>query len=201
MTDARAAALAGALIGARAESCPRHQVRCAWKAHHIVADLRDDDVGRNVTDARHRRQQLDVLAKRVEMSLHTLIKLADGFVKRIDLAQVHLDEETVLLAHAATQRLDEHLTWRFQPSAGELDELLRVGFTCHQRIEHRTTALAQNVADYTGELDVGVLQCLLDALRVACGFAYQLFARAHQRPQILDWRRRYEAAADEAVRE
>jgi hypothetical protein len=58
LADARGAALAGALVVPRAQAGPGNEVAGAREARHVDADLRHDDLGGDVTDSRHRRQEL-----------------------------------------------------------------------------------------------------------------------------------------------
>jgi hypothetical protein len=70
------------------------------KPRHVRADLGHDDTGGGFTDAGHRREDLDVFAKRAEVLLHPRFQPANGLVQRIDLSQVELDEEARVIAHA-----------------------------------------------------------------------------------------------------
>ncbi len=88
--------------------------------------------------------------------------------------------QSVVGGDAATQGLDDLLARRLQSSAGQLDQLDRVGLSGDERLEHRAAALAQNVADDGVELDVGVFERLLDALHVPHPLSHQLTARAGQ---------------------
>ena len=60
---------------------------------------------------------------------------------------------------------------------------------------------AHDLGQHRGELEVGVLQRLLDALDVAGLLAHQLLAGAHQGAHLLDRRLRHKAGADQAVRQ
>jgi Double zinc ribbon len=67
--------------------------------------------------------------------------------------------------------------------------------------EDRAAADAQDVGENGGEFDVRVLQGFLDAQGVLSDLADELFASAGEIAQLLDRRRRDEAAPDEAVSE
>ena len=58
------------------------------KASHVGADLGDDDLRAQVTDARDGPQQADRCAERVAIAVHLRVDLGDGGIERIDLAQV-----------------------------------------------------------------------------------------------------------------
>src|SRR4029077_17849222 len=99
-------------------------------------------------------------AKRVELFAHARLQFADGFLQRVDLLQVKLDEKAVIVAHVAAQGLDQLLARRFEAALRQLRELVRVSLTSHQRVKYCASALAQDVGDHRGELDVGVLERL-----------------------------------------
>src|SRR5215469_5095367 len=64
------ASLAGALVVAGAQSCPRDQMTGGWEPAHIGANFGYDDLSGQVTDAGDAPQQPNRLAKRVEIALH-----------------------------------------------------------------------------------------------------------------------------------
>lgn len=67
-----------------------------------------------------------------------------------------------------------------QASLGEVDQPFGVGFSSDESAKNRTATQAQDAADDLGELHVGVLQSLLDALCVTGDFADKLLPRARQ---------------------
>ena len=78
---------------------------------------------------------------------------------------------------------------------------LRIGLAGDERREHGAPRLAHDVGEHRGELEVGVLEGLLDALDVAGLLAHELLSGAEQvahraRPGV-----GHEARADQAVRE
>src|SRR3954466_10464516 len=72
------AALAGALVIAGAEPGPGDQVARGREAAHVDADLGDDDLRGQVTEAGDGAQQPDRLTERVEIAVHLLVDLGDG---------------------------------------------------------------------------------------------------------------------------
>src|SRR3954465_14295488 len=97
------AALAGALVVAGTEPGPGDQVAGGREAAHVDADLGDDDLRGQVTDAGDRAQQPDRLTKRVEIAVHLLVDLGNGDLQGIDLTQVQAQQEAVALGDAAGQ--------------------------------------------------------------------------------------------------
>src|SRR3954467_795434 len=72
------ASLAGALVVARAEPGPGDQVAGGREAAHVGADLGDDDLRGQVTEAGDGAQQPDRLTERVEIAVHLLVDLGEG---------------------------------------------------------------------------------------------------------------------------
>jgi len=62
---------------------------------HIDADLGDDDLRCQVTDAWDGAQQADRLAERVEVAVHLRVDLGDGGAQRVELPQVQAQQEAV----------------------------------------------------------------------------------------------------------
>jgi len=107
----------------------------------------------------------------------------------------------MVAGHLAPQRLDDLRTRCLDPLARQGGELLRLGLAGDDRTEDRPPALPHDVAEHGAELEVGVLQDLVDPLDMRCALTDELLACPRQHPQLLDRRRRHEAAADQAVRE
>ena len=80
-------------------------------------------------------------------------------------------------------------------------EPCRIALAGDQRIQHRPPALAQHIGKHRVELDIGVLQRLVDALRVARLLAHQLFAGAQQRAQLLRLPIRDKTRPDQTMRQ
>ncbi len=79
---------------------------------HIDADLGNDDLSGQVTDARDGPQQADRLAERVEVAVHLRVDGGDGGIKRINLAQVQAQQEAVPHGNASLQGSAQLLRWR-----------------------------------------------------------------------------------------
>jgi hypothetical protein len=148
-----------------------------------------------------RRQVFDVGSKGLEGVAHARLQLAHALLQVIHLSEVELEEEAVVLGDTPAQRLDQRSAAGLEPTAAQRDQLLRVGFASDERIEDRAPALAEDVADHAGDLDVRVLEYLLDPVRVLDDLATELLARSPQVTDLLDRRRWDEAATDQPVRE
>lgn len=82
---------------------------------------------------------------------------------------------------------------------GQRGQTLRLPLAGNEGLQHRPTALPQDVGDHAVELDVGLFQRLLDALNMGRALAHQLLPGAHQASQLAHLLRRHEAAADQSV--
>ena len=70
------------------------------EARHVEADLRDDDLCGQVTDAGDGPQLLDCLPKGGKFSIHLCIDFGDGRFEPIDLAQMQAQKEAMPLGDA-----------------------------------------------------------------------------------------------------
>ena len=74
----------------------------------------------------------------------------------------------------------------FNRPRGERKKSLGVGFASDDGSKNRPSTHAEDVADKTGELDVGVFERLLDSLSLAGSFSNELLASPGQLPQLLN---------------
>src|SRR2546427_8356746 len=75
-------------------------------------------------------------------------------------------------------------TGGFEASRGQGHQALGVRLARDQRGKDRAAACAQDIADHTGELHVGVFEYLLDAQDVLGDLPYELLARAGEVAQL-----------------
>ena len=126
LLQAGGAALAGTLVVAGAEAGPGEEVAGGGEAAHVEADLGEDDLGGELTDAGDGGEERDRFAERAEVALHLRVDGGDGGGERVDLAEVQAEEEAVVRARPAGQggadrlgaRLDPRADERAQPLAG-----------------------------------------------------------------------------------
>jgi hypothetical protein len=86
-----------------------------------------------------------------------------------------------------------------EPPAREGRQPRGIGLARHQRREDGAARLAEPIAEQPRELEVGVLQGLLQAQGVPPDLADQLLAGPGQVAQLLDGRRRHEAAPNQPM--
>jgi transposase len=196
-----AAALAGALVVARTQAGPGQQVARRGKAAHVDADLGDQRVGGDGTDARNLRQSLGGFMKGLERFANTLVHLLDLCFEHLDRAQVGAEQEPVMLLHAPCEPTDQHRALGLQALLGQIREPLGVGLSLGERSQDGAPADTEKVGDQARDLEVGVFEHLLDAQRVLGHLAHELLARARQVAHLLNGLRRNEAAADQAMRQ
>ena len=66
-----------------------------WKAAHIGADLGNDNLRGQVTDARDGPQLADRVTERVKIAIHLGVDLGDGGVECIEVPQMQTQWEAV----------------------------------------------------------------------------------------------------------
>ncbi len=191
LAHAGGATLAGALVAARTQPGPGHEMAGAGEARHVHADLRHHDAGRQVRDPGHRRQQAGALLDRRQRFSHGRVQLAQRALQGIDHLQVQPQHRAVVFGDASAQRLAQLGGLVARRAQRQRGQARGVGFAGHDGIEHRAPALAQHVRQHAAELEVGVLQHLLDAQRVLGDLPHQLLAGAGEVAQLLDGLRRH----------
>jgi hypothetical protein len=83
----------------------------------------------------------------------------------------------------------------------QIGQSFGVGLASDERVEDRAAADAHDVAHHVRHFEVGVLQRLLDPLRMSRQLAHELFARAREIAELLNGSRRYEAALNQSMRQ
>src|SRR5947208_17053244 len=107
---APAAALAGALMVARADPRPGGGLRGRWEAPHVVPELGENLLGAAAADARDRIEPLNRWPKRARLLLDPLVEARDLLVEEFDVVQQPLEHEGVMQREAP----DEGLAQRFR---------------------------------------------------------------------------------------
>ena len=148
------------------------------KAGHVDADLRDDHLRGQVTDARYGPQLADRLAERVQVTVHLRVDLGHGGGKRVELAQVKTQQEAMPVCDPALQCGPYLLGRCLDAPLHQGEQRVRVAFTRDKRIQDGTAGKTHDLGQHGTELEVGVLQRLLYPLHVAGLFAHQLLAGA-----------------------
>src|ERR1700704_542322 len=101
---------------------------CGWKAAHVDADLGDDDLSAEITDAWMGAQQAYGLTERVEIAVYCLVDLEDGRLERVDLAQMQSQQKAVLAGDPPLQCCADLLAWRPDASMHQGQQLVGVAF-------------------------------------------------------------------------
>jgi len=169
----------------------------AREPRHVRANLGGDHGRRGLTDARDCGQEADGRPKRDQRVPHARFDVGHGGVERPDRRQMQLQDEPMMGRHASVHRRDQLGARGFQTPRREISQACGIGLPRHEAREDRPPTRAQDVADHFRQLHIGVLEGLLDPRRVARDLAHQLRARAREVAQLLDGRRRHEAAPDQ----
>ena len=82
--------------------------------------------------------------------------------------------------HTAAQRLAELLGRRLDPAMRQLGQLLGIALTGDQGFDHSSAGQTHHIGDDRVELDIGVFECLLQALDMPAALPHQLLAGAQQ---------------------
>src|SRR5215469_10663666 len=110
------------------------------------------------------------------MDVDLPIDCVEGGVESIDVLHVELQQKAVMMGYPAAQRFAQRRRRGLDPAMGEHGQSLGIALAADQSLDHSPAAQPDDIADHPIELDVGVLQCLLQALDMAAAFADELLA-------------------------
>ena len=137
--------------------------------------------------------------KEFEIGLYLLVDPGDRPVEGVDLIEMELEQEAVVSRQAASQRLAKLFLRCSDPPVCQAGQDSRIGLAGDHRLDHGSTADAQDVGDDRVDFDVAVFERLLQPQNVGGALANQLLAGAKQGPQLLGRTIRDKAATDQAV--
>ena len=107
----------------------------------------------------------------------------------------------MMVGDTAMERVEQIRAAGLQPTVGEIDEAIGVGFAGDQGVEDRPAADADDIADDVRELQIRILERLLNPQHMPGDFVDELPARAREVAEFLNRRGRDEAAANQSVRQ
>ena len=122
------------------------------------------------------------------------IQGGDRGLQVLEVVQGEPDQQPVVVAEAAPQRLTQLGELLAQPPLGQLGQHAWVAFAGHQGPEHRPARDAEDVGGHRVQFDAGVLEDLLDPLALRAVGLDQPLAVAGEIAQLANRRRRDEAA-------
>ena len=191
------AAFAGGLVVAGALPGPGRELFGGREDAHVDADLGDDAFGGAPLHAGDRAQQLNGFLERGDLLRDHLGQRADLLIEEVDVRQDRSDPQRVDPVKAALQRLPERWDLDPQLALGKLGEDLGVGRAVHERVEHRPAGLPEDVRRDAVELDPGVLQRLVQPVRLPGALLDLRLAIPSQVPERPDRLGRHETRAQQ----
>ena len=127
------------------------------------------------------------------------IECCDVRLDRFEPAQLHRQEEAVMLVDPPVERQDQIGALAAQLALGEIRHRLGRGLALDQRPEHSAAGHSKDIAGDAGQLDVGGLQKLQEPVAFGRLALHQLAAVAQQLAQFPQRPGRHEALGDQAV--
>src|ERR1700694_1087891 len=178
-------AFPGTLVVARTQAGPGQQMSHSGEAAHVEADLGDDHFRAERAYAGDGPDEVDGGAKGGEAVLHLPVNRPDGCIETIDLAEMELQQKTMMGRQPPAQSLPQLGLRAFHVWIRKSSKPDRIGLAGHQRVEDRSSTLAEHVGEFCIQFDVGILQRLVNALDLTGCFADLLLAGAQQGAQFL----------------
>ena len=155
---------AAGLVHPRHQAGPAQQMPGGRKTAHVEADLGDDRRRGAPLHAGNPADVLDDLKKGGEQRVHLPLEARDPLGEMVDQHQMLAHEERVVAREAAVQRRRQFVGRGLEPPVGERREPDGIGLAGDQRRQNASAVGAEQIGDHRGELDVGILQHLADAV-------------------------------------
>lgn len=118
------------------------------EAAHIGADLGQDHLRGEVTDARDRRRHLHHLTGRAEVALHLRVDRRNGLPQPVVLAQVHAEQEAMMVADPARQRGMDRLGRHLHSRADQRLQPGRIAHALDHCVEDGAAGLAHDIGEH-----------------------------------------------------
>ena len=147
MPRAGDAPLAGALFLAWTDAAPATQMAIARKLRHVLAGFGHDHFSRPLFDARNCLEPRHRRNERGELLGNPCTACRNDFFEKVDLREDLLEEEGVMRAEPALQRLAQGGEFAPQPSAGQVGDHRWIGCTPRQRLHHGATRQPDDVGE------------------------------------------------------
>ena len=154
LARAPATALAGALVVAWTQPGPGGEVARTGKAAQIGADLGEERLRRPPADARDRLQSLQFSLKRAQALAYLRAHPLQTGIEEVDVRELLRDQEALMCAELAGERLLQLGDLLTQSPARQLRERCRIGRSADQRLQDIAPRLAQDVSRHGRQLDV-----------------------------------------------
>src|SRR3989475_4610325 len=190
---APAAALAGALMVARADPRPGGGLRGRWEAPHVVPELAENLVGAAAAHARDRIEPVNRWPKMARLLLDPLVGARGLLVEEFDVVQQPLEHGGVMQREAPDEGLAQRFRLLPECPARQVREPLGITFPGNEGVQHGAPGDAKDLGGDIAELDVGGLQHFLHSVGFAGVLLNKLSPVACQLTQLAKGRRRHEA--------
>ena len=145
---------------------------------HVDADFRDQHGGNHPVDAGNLHQECVRRGIGLEPLANAQVERCDVRLDRLEPAQLHRQEEAVMLLNAPVERQDQIAALVAQPAPGEIGHRLGRGLARNQLPEHRAAGDAENVRSDARQLGDGGLQKLQEPVAFSRLALHQLAAVA-----------------------
>src|SRR5439155_26169782 len=182
------------------EARPRDQISQRRELRHVDSYLPEQRWNADlVAQSGNEPEPGDELPKGLHRLGDPIVELGDGGLESLDELQVHAQQAPLLLRRLALKSFYKLDTAGPQPRVGECSQSLRIGLAGNQSLQDRTAAHPESVRDQAGDLDVGHIEDLLDALDMSVDLTHELLSCTCEFAHGIDLRRGDEAALDQPV--
>lgn len=189
-------ALAGRLVVAGANSHPGGQAMRAAEGIHIGANLGQQHGRTDQIDAWDRLEQGQNVSLGFKFAEQANVEAGDTRFDLLDMSHQLIEHKAVARRQIALQGIEQFLPAGFQPTAGELEYLVR-RLSVDDRLNHGAGRLAMQVADHDAEAHTAIGQHLVQAILLGGQLADQFLALTRNQAQLPQFRPWHERSAQQ----
>ena len=140
-------------------------MRSRGKLRHVHTEFSHQVACRHVIHSRNALPQRDGFFKRGDAPINLFFDALDSCSQRLPLVQKLPQQEAMVIPHPTLQRQLQLRNLPPQSSLRQFRQPFRVIFARDDRFDHLLSGNSQRIGSHRTELDIGLFQQLLDAIR------------------------------------
>src|SRR6266850_1626514 len=183
----------------RTQTSPGSQVPGRRKLVHVQSDLRQQSPGGHPVHSGNGAQPNDLIPKREHAPIDLLLDLTPFRFREAQVLEELSKQKSMMLGHTTFERQFQLRNLVPQQPFGHLCQPGSVLLPGEHRSQDRSPRSTQSIGRYRCQLNVGILQHLLNAIRNSVDLLYQTHAIPREVAKFACWLRGHETPAEQSV--
>src|SRR6266850_6211627 len=183
----------------RTQTSPGSQVPGRRKLVHVQSDLRQQSPGGHPVHSGNGAQPNDLIPKRAHAPIDLLLDLTPFRFREAQVLEELSEQKSMMPGHTTFERQLQFRDLVPQQSFGHLGQPGSVLLPGEHRLQDRSPRSTPSIGRYRCQLNVGILQHLLNAIRNAVDLLYQTHAIPREVAKFACWLRGHETPSQQSV--